>query len=496
MGGCNNGCGSGNQSWYDIAIAVSRTDEADLLCGGINIWKSTNWGGNFSISSHWKTTAMPPGVDYVHADIHALEINPLNNRVYAGCDGGIFYSTDFGTNWYDISSDLEATQWYKIAGYEPDPSLIIGGTQDNGSNKYTGTTNITHMLGADGMDCAISHTDPDDLYCMIQEGALHRSTDGGNYFTDVKPSGASGAWVTPLMIDPNNSSVLIAGYTDVYRSTNKGSSWANLGSNGSDAIAMSPNSSSIFYAANGSTLQRTSNTGITWTTISGGLPNHTITGIAVDANAANQVWVTMGGFNDGEKVYFTNDASAATVSWTNISGSLPNTVVNCIITDDGLGGIDNVVYIGTDIGVFYRDGTMSDWTPFTNWLPVVPVFDLEINNTFGYITAGTYGRGLWRSQEYESCIPNWTLGGTGHEGYSYYQASDYINSSRTFNVGVGQEAFYKAGNQITLTPGFNVQNGSKFEAFIGPCGPGVPSFDNINLDGSFAGPMPGLQGGD
>lgn len=494
LGGSNNGGGSGNQSWYDLAIAVSRTDVGTLICGGINTWRSVSYGVSWSIRSHWRTTSIPAGVDYVHADIHALEVNPLNNRLYAGSDGGIFWSTDFGTNWTDMTSGLGATQWYKIAGFEGNSSLIIGGTQDNGSNKYTGSYTITHMLGADGMDCAISHTNSNTLYSFMQNGALFRSTNGGDNYTEITPSGSSGSWVTPIVMDPNNSSVLIAGYSDVYRTTNSGSSWANLGSNGSAAVAISPASSTIFYAANGSTLQRTSTTGITWTTISGGLPSLPITGIAIDPQAANQVWVSFGNFSDGNKVFFTSDASASPVVWTNISGSLPNTPVNCIVTDDGT-GTDNVLYIGTDIGVFYRDATLGDWIPFSNWLPTVPVFDLEINNTSSVITAGTYGRGLWRSSMYTDCVPTWTLGGTGHVGYSYYQASDYISSSRTFDVGVGQEAFYKAGNYILLTQGFKVQNGSKFKAFIGPCGAGIPSFDGTTFIGTFAGPLSEMDGG-
>jgi hypothetical protein len=437
---------------------------------------------------------MPAGVDYTHADIHALEINPLNDRLYCGSDGGIFYSDNFGTDWTEISSGLGPTQWYRIAGYEGSVNLIIGGTQDNGSNKFTGSTTYNHMLGADGMDCAISHANSNVFYSTQQYGDLFKSTNGGSSFSYIRPSGSSGTWVTPVLMNPNNADILYIGYTDVYRTDDGGSSWSNLGSDGRSALAMSPNSNSIIYAANGSTLQRTGNTGSSWTTISGNLPNHTITGIAVDPQAANQVWVSLGGFNDGQKVYFTSNAAATTVSWTNWSASLPNTIVNCIVTDDGL-GTDNVIYIGTDIGVFYRDGNMTDWMPFSNWLPVVPVFDLEINNTSNVITAGTFGRGLWRSSTYTDCPSNWALSGTGAAGFSYYQASDYITSSRVFNKGVGQESIFKAANQVTLTPGFNVTGGSKFKATIGPCSSGVPGFDGSgggNLTGTYAGPMPEL----
>lgn len=492
LGGSNTGGGDGDQAWYDLSIAVSRTDVADMVTGGINIWRSLDFGSTWDIRSHWKTTAMPAGVDYVHADIHALEINPINNRLYVGCDGGIFWSDNFGTDWYDISSGLGPTQWYKISGFESNPSLIIGGTQDNGSNKYTGSTTITHMLGADGMDCAISHANSNTFFSMQQDGALFRSTNGGSSFSYIQPAGSTGSWVTPVLMDPTNANILYIGYSDVYRTANGGTIWTNLGSDGRGELAMGTNNTAVIYASVGSTLQRTANTGSSWTTISGGLPALTITGIAVDPQASNQVWVCVGGFSNGQKVYFTPDASASPVVWTNVTGSLPNTIMNCIVTDNGL-GTDNVLYVGTDIGVFYRDATLSDWVPFSNWLPVVPVFDLEINNTSALITAGTFGRGLWRSQTYTSCVPSWTLSGGAAPGYSYYQASNFINSTRVFNEGIGQEGIFKAANQITLLPGFNVTGGSKFKAMLGACGAGIPGFDAGTISGTYAGPMPGIE---
>lgn len=488
LGSQSDGSGSGNQAWYDLAIAVNRSNAESVIAGGINTWRSTNGGSTWSITSHWY---IPSGLPYTHADIHALEINPLNNRLYCGSDGGIFYSDNFGTSWVDISSDLEPTQWYKIAGIQSNANLIIGGTQDNGSNKYTGSTTITHMYGADGMDCMIDHGNANIMYFSTQNGGLRKSTDGGNTSSGIAPTG--GPWVTPYMMHPTNSSIIYGGFTGgVYKSTNGGSTWTNMGADGRGAMVHGVNNTSVIYASNSSTLYRSANGGTSWTIISGNLPNYSITGIEVDHQDANQVWVTFAGYVAGQKVYKTNDASAASVTWSNISGSLPNTVVNCIETDND--GPDDAIYIGTDIGVFYRDATLSDWVPFSNWLPVVMVFDLEINESANVINAGTYGRGLWRSETYTTCTPSWTLSGPGAPGYSYYQASDFINSSRTFNQGVGQEAIFKAANKVTLTEGFNVTGGSKFKAILGACGAGIPGFDGSGqpLTGTYAGPMPEL----
>lgn len=481
LGGSSTGGGDGDQAWYDLAIAVSRTDEADMVCGGVNTWRSLDWGATWTITSHWDITA---GLEYTHADIHALEINPLNNRLYCGSDGGIFYSDNLGTTWTDISSGLGPMQFYKIAGFPTNTSLIIGGTQDNGSNKYTGSTTVTHMYGADGMDCMIDYTNSNVMYFSAQNGGLRKSTNGGTTSSSIAPpvvvlpDDPIGPWVTPYMMNPANNNILYGGwYNGVWKSTNGGSTWTDMnGPSGASELVHGVNNTNVIYASLGSTLYRSANAGTSWTVISGGLPGYSITGIEVDHQDSEQVWVTLSGYVDGQKVYKTNDAAAVTVVWTNISGSLPNTVVNCIETDNN--GPDDAIYIGTDIGVFYRDAALGDWLPFSNWLPTVMVFDLEINEASDVITAGTFGRGLWRSSTYSDCEPNWILSGNGGPGYSYYQASDYITSSRVFNEGLGQEAIYKAANQVILTTGFNVTGGSKFKAVLGPCGAGVPGFDS------------------
>ncbi len=149
------------------------------MTGGINTWRSLAYGntGSWNITSMWNDYTGTIG--YTHADIHNLDINPLNNYLYCCSDGGLLRSTDFGSNWTDLSDGLEITQWYRIAGYEANSNLLIGETQDNGSNKWTGGLTIQHILGADGMDCMIDHTNSNTMYYSSQGGALRKSTNDG-----------------------------------------------------------------------------------------------------------------------------------------------------------------------------------------------------------------------------------------------------------------------------------------------------------------------------
>jgi xyloglucan-specific exo-beta-1,4-glucanase len=126
-----------------------------------------------------------------------------------------------------------------------------------------------------------------------------------------------------------------------------------------------------------------------------------MTDITVATNNADKAWVTFSDYNNTHKVYETNDAGN---NWTNISGNnLPGLPVNCIVYQ---GGANDDLYIGTDIGVYYKDNTMTEWAPFNDGLPNVIVKELEIHYDKGTISAATFGRGIWES-------PLNTLSGVG-----------------------------------------------------------------------------------
>ena len=390
LGSDINGNGSSDQSWYDLAMAVDPQNANTTITGGVNVWRSTNGGVTNSLIAHWWS---PAGTPYVHADIHELTYNPLNNALYCGSDGGISVSTNNGQTWTNIWNGLQIAQFYRIAGVEANQNLLLGGTQDNGSNKYTGTPNIEHILGGDGMDCMIDYNNNNNMFYSFQLGGLQRSTNGGMTSTGIKPGGSVGAWVTPYAMHPTNPNIIYGGYDDVYVSTNQGSTWSNVGSDGRGALAIGVNDPSRYYAANGSALQTSSNSGGSWTTISGPWGGLTVTFIAVDPANASRVWVTVGGYSSGNKVFESMNAGS---SWTNISSGLPNVPALCIAYENTGGTPMDAIYVGTSIGVYYRSDSTA-WTLHNTGLPNVPVFDLEINHTNSKIRAGTYGRGLWET---------------------------------------------------------------------------------------------------
>lgn len=467
------GSDNSSQNWYDIAMAAHPTIDNKVYTGGINVWRTLD-ATIFTNISQWVF-----GGTYTHADIHALEYNPINNYLYCGSDGGIFESVDGGDSWTNISDGLATMQFYKIAGIPSNSDLLLGGTQDNGTNKWTGGTDMTHIFGADGMDCMINYDQPDTLFFCFQNGGLRRSYNGGDSNTNVKPGGASGSWVTPIMMDPVNPDIIYGGYSDVYKSTNGGNTWTNKGADGRSAMAMGTNDTDRLYAARNTTLRTSANGGDSWTTITGPWSGQNVTGIVVDPDDASVVFVTVSGYVSGSKVYKSVNAGS---SWTNYSGSLPNVPFNCIAFEDTDGSPGNAIYAGSDIGVFYRNDDLGDWLPFTNGLPTVEVKDLEINLTKGVIRAGTFGRSIWTSPLYSPCPVSLFLTVANNPGqtdvstgYQYYEASQSISSTRTIGGGVGTYSEYKAGDFILMHAGFTIDRGSLFYAHIGPCDEGYPS---------------------
>ncbi|MEQ8561446.1 MAG: T9SS type A sorting domain-containing protein, partial [Cytophagales bacterium] len=108
--------------------------------------------------------------------------------------------------------------------------------------------------------------------------------------------------------------------------------------------------------------------------------------------SSDAVYVTLGGFEDGEKVYVTTNDG---MNWQNISYNLPNVPVNVIVHQES--SPLNTIYVGTDVGVYYSNDTLGSWELFSTNLPNVIVSDLEIDYINQKLYAATFGRGIWLS---------------------------------------------------------------------------------------------------
>jgi len=407
LGWSMEGEGTGGQAWYDLAIAASPTNAEIIFTGGVNVWKSTNGGEDFEIVAHWYYYNDMP-TPYVHADIHSLRF--FGNRLYCTTDGGVFVSEDMGQSFNDLSAGLVINQFYKVGTSPNTNGQILGGLQDNGTVLYKNGA-WKHVLGADGMECDIHPTNPNTLYAAIQYGGIRRSTNGGQDWTNIVPDfPEGGAWVTPFTISPSNPNFVYAGFKNVWRSANQGDLWTKISDfdGGSTLRSLEVNASNpnIILAATTGLLHRTTNGGSTWSQI--GQWTETITSVKTHPLDGNRIWVTVSGFSAGNKVFYSANGGQ---NWQNISGNLPNLPANTIAVDHTAG---NGLYVGTDIGVYFKNDQLTNWIPFFNGLPNVVVSELEIIPSANKIYAASYGRGIWFTDVFQMNDANLTADFSAH----------------------------------------------------------------------------------
>lgn len=404
------------QGTYDLALWVNKKNEDEVYVGGINLWKSTNAGKDFLPASNWEYS----GSFYpLHGDVHQIQQSPLNNRYFVCHDGGISSTriirstspedADIGllpTKWTHYLEGLNIKSYYRL-GVKPDqPERVMAGAQDNGTD-INYSDGWAFLSGGDGQECVF---DADGhAYTSIQNGMVQQWLDfgDGRYRVSAQqnvPEGEKGAWTTPFL---QHDGTLYIAYGNLYKHLQFGqgeaiSSFTNAKRRDhplpTTALYMSPlNAQKIYLAKRGypedtipSEIWHSPNEGQDWVDISEGLPTHLFPSYIVGReNAPKNVWITFGGFSDGEKVYASTDFGE---TWKNISYDLPNVPVNSVAYQNDK---SRNVYVATDLGVFYLDAAKETWAPYSEGLPNVIVTELEASPEDGMLKASTFGRGLW-----------------------------------------------------------------------------------------------------
>ena len=371
-----------NQAWYDLALAVSDTDEDEIYVGVLNIWKSNNGGDSFTQINQWNVRNQA----YTHADIHFLRF--YNNELYAGTDGGFFKSDDGGVSFTDLTVGMEISQFYRIDVSEQTSNKIAGGTQDNGSFAYFNQWNQFLAVTADGMEAVIDPVNDNLYYGFMQFGqVLTVSTTSGQGTSQAFGAPDTANWITPLNV--NSEGEVYAGYSALWQFSN--SSWSQIsvdfGTN-IDVLEIDFNDPDNMYIGTNNTLRKSTDRGVTFNVTESFATN--INSIEVNNNDSNIIYVTTAG--SAGNIYRSLDGGQ---TFTDISGTIPNVSKNVI--KHRRNDVLNSLYVGTSLGVYRYDDNLGDWEEFDNNLPTVSVRDLAINIVDEKIVAGTYGRGIWIS---------------------------------------------------------------------------------------------------
>ncbi len=406
------GSGSGGQGWYDLAIAADPTNAEVVYVGGVDVWKSTNGGTTWTINSHWYGGCSVPAV---HADCHILTYSPVNGKLYAGNDGGVYSTADGGVTWNDHTEGMTIGQIYKLGTSQTVREKTINGFQDNGTYTYSPSGWLA-TGGGDGMECAVDFNDAAYTYHTIYYGDIYRKTNN-NYEKHIAGNGVfgiteSGNWVTPFLLSKSDPKTMFVGYKNIWRCLDVSKAtltWEkisdNLGNSNSAEMcdlgqsAADPN---ILYASRyDNKFFRTDNalaaTPVWYDLTSAKPTTDLITDIATHPTDPNTLYITA-----GNSVYKSTDRG---LNWTDMTDNLPAIHLNAIVyyknANEGL-------YVGSEAGVYYRDPTTGGWISFNEGMPhSARVTELEIyydNDSVSRdaLRASTYGRGLWTSDFYQA----------------------------------------------------------------------------------------------
>lgn len=378
----------GGQGWYNLSLAADPGDPEKIIAGGVSLYRSVNGGASFSVVG-----------GNVHVDHHLAEYDAWDsNTLWVGSDGGLWRSTDDGASWSDRNDGLVTYQFYDVcvnrnAGT---PYYVLGGTQDNGTDRYSGTTTWSEGLGGDGMVCNINEVNGTSVFGETQFGGHYRNTSSGTGAWSPIQVGITGTgqWVAPVAQDPARGGSLYTETDDgIFRTTTGGTSgWSPVATHRAVWIDFSRIDGNVAWTTHGTGTWITTDDGSSWTKAAAfGFSTGTPTKVHAHPADVDGAFVTFSGYSSSiAHVALTTDRGA---TWANVSGDLPGHPVNAIAIDPDY-PID--WYVGTDVGVYKSDTGGVNWIPLGEGsLPNTVVSDLEISGPARKLVAGTHGRGAW-----------------------------------------------------------------------------------------------------
>ncbi len=408
-----------SQGDYNLHIRIHPTNPSVVFLGGIEWWRSSDAGNAFT-----RITNRDGATNSSWVDMHYIAFHPTDPKIMAmSSDGGVFITRDCLAASFvveEANSGLACMQFYSMNYDQRNTRRIAGGTQDRRnnigqSNNPGGWKRLSY--GGDGGYVAFDFTDTSIFYITSQYGALARTSNGGTSFVPstngLRRTDASGnyffGFVTPFIMHPTQPKTLLVGGNKLYRTTNGMVNWTGIspdltGSTSSLAqiqdLAYCKSDPSVVYMVTGysarawkATNAMADSANIIYTRIDGGLPALFLGEVAVHPTNPDIAYVGTTGFSAQSGVYKTTDGG---LTWKQMKGaseatSLPGIPVGAIAIYEKR---PDVIFAGTDIGVYISEDAGENWLPYGNGLPTVVIDDIKITPD-DIIYAATHGRGMW-----------------------------------------------------------------------------------------------------
>ena len=438
-------------SWVKMnSYATSGNYYQEIVCDPADVNKvyvMDTWG---KVTKDGGKTFQATGETDKHVDNHALWIDGDNTSHFlAGCDGGLYESYDMGASW-DFKSNLPITQFYRVTTDNAEPFYnIYGGTQDNfslgGPSRTTNAAGIVNAdwyvtNGGDGFGSQVDPTDPNVVYAQAQYGWLVRYDKRSGEKIGIQPIPGKGEaayrwnWDAPLLISPHSHTRLYFAANKLFKSDDRGNTWKTISGDLSrqqdrnkfkvmdkvwsiDAVAKN-NSTSIYgnivsltespvkenllyTGTDDGLIQVTEDAGVNWkkTETFPGIPEFTyVNYLLASRHDENTVYAVFNNHKNGDFKPYVLKSNNKGKSWTAISSDLPvKGSVYCIAEDH----IDpNLLFVGTEFGLFFSANAGKNWTQLKNGIPTVGIRDIDIQERENDLVLASFGRGFYILDDY------------------------------------------------------------------------------------------------
>lgn len=441
----------GGQENYNYDMCMDPFNANTLYIAGHIVWKSTDGGLTWTNNHGWW--------EGIHTDMHQIDVSPYNSaKLFNANDGGLWLSKNQGGTWVTKCQGLSVTECYH-AGQSPlSRDSVYIGTQDNGELFYNGTSWNTNRGGDWGSRIVVDYSSAGTAYYLEDHtsdyslnGSRRAFNNGGEWLNFPFNAGDD----VSMIFSSSQSNLAFISKEDVYITNNLLSSpptWTKITNLavGIRAIAISPTDNNVLYViTNDNRMFRSDNALAatpTFTTIT--LPSGATTGnkasITVLKSNTNIVYITC-----DAKVFRSANKGGA---WTDVTyGLLPVNLLK-IHSDDFK--TDESVYIGSAMGVYYKNSSMTSWLNYSKGLPsVANISDFMIYNKVAARSAlrvSYYGRGVWESPLYSATPVQ--VGITSPASVSYLlEGNVTFTCTATTSSGSINKVEYYSGNTLIGT---------------------------------------------
>lgn len=395
---------NGGQMNYNNTILVDNSN-GNLVWTGTNVrslFKSSNGGDSWISSFNNQLGKIHEDEQFLWDDVSK------NGTIYLLNDGGLMKSIDNGTNFNFIgNSTLSISQINNLTVSPESNGLFDGsryyvGTQDNGIQRGPNGSKQWHFVTCcDGGDIAFK--DGKQYSTLIGLDTLSSGriqtpkpicSDGWSGFSTGLPAGTP--WSSNLIY--NGTHFFVNLRNAVYRADNGVLPWHQLYDFGLYTNKIAVTNDNFVYVGIFDKdyplrqLDPSGNPTFAPTNLKDFWESKHVTDIYTSNTGTKPIFVTLTG-TSGKRIVMSDNHG---VTFKDITGNLPDLVnARCVVADPTQQAND-IIYIGSDLGVFVTTDSGVHWFKYSEDLPSVPyVNDIEYDPYSNKIVAATYGRGVF-----------------------------------------------------------------------------------------------------